>query len=316
MFVSYNLENFGEELKKIRKSLGYSQTDVQEIVGVNVDSIRKIESGRVIPRYDTLELLSVAYKEDLLELLKSCRSNKFLMEYHEELDYIITSYDKAATASLKQKLNENFRPNIGITMVNPAEFKQFMMFVDAIDQYYSDSPAAYGSTVNDLINALQLTIPNYSIKKFRRYKYSYIEFRILLFISLFIAKEEKYSFSNEILYYILNKISIKNHSTKYIDFLIGNIYFNIAYNYHMQDNHAKVIEISDKGIAFCLEKRTTHALYSLYYRKGIAQYSLEDKDYIDSITTAFYILKAARMTKLLKQFMKITKENYGITVHI
>lgn len=316
MFVSYNLEDFGEELKKIRKSLGYSQTDVQEIVGVNVDSIRKIESGRVIPRYDTLELLSVAYKEDLLELLKGCRSNKFLMEYHEELDYIITSYDKASTASLKQRLNENFRPNIGITMVNPAEFKQFMMFVDAIDQYYSDSPVAYGSTLNDLINALQLTIPNYSIRKFRRYKYSYIEFRILLFISLFIAKEEKYSFSNEILYYILNKISLKNHSTKYIDFLIGNIYFNIAYNYHMQDNHAKVIEISDKGIAFCLEKRTTHALYSLYYRKGIAQYSLEDEDYIDSITTAFYILKAARMTKLLKQFMKITKENYGITVHI
>ena len=90
MFVTYNLEYFGKELKKIRTRLGFSQAYVQEIVGVSIDTIRKIESGRVVPRYDTLELLSVAYKEDLLDLLKNSRSNKFLMEYHDELDYIIT----------------------------------------------------------------------------------------------------------------------------------------------------------------------------------------------------------------------------------
>lgn len=314
MFVSYNLEDFGNELKKIRKSLGYSQPDVQALVGVSADSIRRIESGSVVPRYDTLELLSVAYKEDLLELLKSCRSNKFLMDYNDDLDYIITSYDKAAAASLKDKLLSDFYQDTQLSMVNPNELKQFVMFVDAIDQYYSCIPSTNEGAKVDLINALQLTIPNYKIKRFKRYKYNYIEFRLLLFISLFIAKDKDFAFSNEILYFILAKISDKNYSTKYIDFLTINVYFNIAYNYHMLDNHVKVIEIADAGITFCLEKRTSHALFSLYYRKGIAQFNLGDGKYLDSITTAFYILKAIRIPKLLEEYAKITRDKYGISV--
>jgi hypothetical protein len=82
----------------------------------------------------------------------------------------------------------------------------------------------------------------------------------------------------------------------------------------MLDNHAKVIEIADAGIYFCLDKRTTHVLYSLYYRKGIAQFNLGDKDYMESITTAFYLLKAIKIPKLLDEYVKITQTKYGISV--
>ena len=314
MFVSYNLDNFGERLKKIRKSLGFSQSYVQEKVGINVDTIRKIESGLAIPRYDTLELLSVAYKEDLLELLKSCRSNKFLMDFHDDLDYIIACYDKSITADLKAQLQHNFNSETQLSLVNPSEVKQFILFVDAIDQYHSDFTSTQASTKNDLINILKLTIPNYTIKKFDKFNYNYIEFRILLLISLFIAKEQDFLFSNKILYYILDKITDKNYSTQNIDFLIVNIYFNIAYNYHRLDNHTKVIEVSDEGIEFCLERRTTHVLYSLYYRKGIAQFILGNEEYLDSITTAFYILKAIKIPKLLEGYVQITRDKYGISI--
>jgi len=316
MFVTYNLEDFGNELKKIRKSLGYSQPDVQEIVGVSIDTIRKIESGRVVPRYDTLELLSAAYKEDLLELLKNCRADKFLMEFHDDLDYIIACYEKAATASLREKLQQSFSTEAQLSMINPHELEQFMTFVDAVDAYYSIIPVAGKSTRNKLIKTLQLTIPNYKVRRYRSYKYNYIEFRILILISLLIAKEKNFTFSNEILYYILGKISNRNYSTKYLDFLIINLHFNIAYNYHMLDNHANVIEVADKGISYCIEKRTNHALYSLYYRKGIAQFNLGDKGYLESIKTAFYLLKANRIPKLLEEYEKITREKYGITVQL
>jgi hypothetical protein len=52
----------------------------------------------------------------------------------------------------------------------------------------------------------------------------------------------------------------------------------------------------------------------LYYRKGIAQFNLEDENYLDSITTAFYILKAIRIPKLLEQYVKITEDKYGILI--
>ena len=209
MFVTYNLEHFGKELKKIRTSLGFSQAYVQEIVGVSIDTIRKIESGRVVPRYDTLELLSVAYKEDLLDLLKNSRSNKFLMEYHDELDYIITYYERGAAASLKEKLQENFSQDAGLSMVNPKEFDQFLIFVEVIDQFHIGASNSR-SLRDELVDALRLTIPNYRLRGFRRYKYTYIEFRILLLISLLIAKEGNFAFSNEILYYILEEISDKS----------------------------------------------------------------------------------------------------------
>lgn len=314
MFVSYNLENFGEELKKIRKNLGFNQTDVQELVGVNVDTIRKVESGRVIPRYDTLELLSVAYKEDLLELLKNSRSNKFLMEYYDDLDYIITCYDKSATTILKEKLQENFSADIKDTIVNPLELKQFIIFVDIVDAYYANIFAPNEAAKYELMSALQLTIPKYNIKRFKRYNYSYIEFRILFLISLLIANENNCTFSNEILYYILDKISDRTYSTKYLDYLIINLHFNIAYNFHMLDNHEKVIEVADQGIEYCIEKRTNHALFSLYYRKGIAQYNLRDEGHMESIKTAFYLLKANRIPKLLEQYQKITRDKYGISI--
>lgn len=316
MFVSYNLEGFGQELRRIRKNLGFSQAEVQQKVGVSVDTIRKIESGRVIPRYDTLELLSVAYKQDLLELLKNSRSNKFLMEYHDDLDYVIARYDKDTATQLKEKLQDNFNANFRLTMVNPDELKQFITFVDAIDSYYSGAVIDASKPKQELIEALRLTIPDYNLESFDKYNYTYIEFRILLLLSLFIAREKDFAFSNRILYHILDKISDKNYNTKYVDFLIGNIYFNLAYNYHMLDDQAKVIEVADKGIDFCLEKRTTHVLHSLYYRKGIAQYHLGDPDYMESLTIAFYLLKSVKFPQLLEEYKKITREKYGIIINI
>lgn len=314
MFVTYNLEGFGEELKKIRKSLGFSQAYVQETVGVSIDTIRKIESGRVIPRYDTLELLSVAYKEDLLDLLKNSRSNKFLMEYHDELDYIITCYDPETATNLRDKLKENFAEDTNLSMVNPQEIRQFLILVAAIDQFYSNAFFDSRLLRDKLVDALCLTIPGYRIRRFRQYKYSYIEFRILLLISLLIAREENFAFSNDILYFILDKISDKSYTTKYVDYLIITVYSNIAYNFHRLDNHAKALEVADVGIAFCREKRTNHVLFTLYYRKGMAQFFLGDENHLDSITTAFYLLKAMGIPTLLEKYKKITQDTYGITV--
>jgi transcriptional regulator with XRE-family HTH domain len=283
-------------------------------VGVSIDTIRKIESGRVIPRYDTLELLSFAYKEDLLDLLKNSRSNKFLMEYHDEVDYIISCYEKGAAPQLRDKLVTNFSDDASLSMVNPREFEQFLTFVDSIDPYHSEASVNYRFLRDKLVDALCLTIPNYRIRRFRQYKYSYIEFRILLLISLLIAREENFAFSNDILYFILDKISDKNYTTKYVDYLIITVYSNIAYNFHRLDNHAKALEVADVGIAFCREKRTNHVLFTLYYRKGMAQFFLGDENHLDSITTAFYLLKAMGIPTLLEKYKKITEDTYGITV--
>ena len=314
MFVSYNLEDFGKELRKARKNIGLTQAEVQGMVGVSVDAIRKIETGRVMARYDTLELLSVAYKQDLLELLKNCRANKFLMEYHDDMDYIITCYDKEASARLKQKLRDSSASAHNPSLINPIELRQFIAFVDAIDAYYSEFTVDRENIKMSLIKTLRYTLPDYSLSDYKKYKYNYIEFRILLLISLLIAKEGDYTFSNQILLYILKKITDSRYTTRYIDFLIINIYFNVSYNNHLLKKHDHAIKAAEAGISYCLRHKTCHALFSLYYRKGIAQYFLGDAEYLGTITTAFYLLKALRIPDLLEQYWKITQDKYGITV--
>ncbi|KKC28553.1 helix-turn-helix protein [Caldanaerobacter subterraneus subsp. pacificus DSM 12653] len=74
----YDLEAFGEELKNIRKSLGLSQGDVSKHGFINRDTLRKIENGKVLPKQETLELLSHLYKKDLNELLLK-QGGRFLL---------------------------------------------------------------------------------------------------------------------------------------------------------------------------------------------------------------------------------------------
>ena len=54
MFDSYDTKKFGEKLKELRRSLGFSQAEVSRETSINIDTIRKIENGFCIPRNDTL----------------------------------------------------------------------------------------------------------------------------------------------------------------------------------------------------------------------------------------------------------------------
>lgn len=314
MFTSYNLGNFGAELKKLRKSLGYSQSDVQELVGVSMDTIRKIESGQVIPRYDTLESLSVAYKHDLLELLKHSRSSKILLELHDDVDYLITCFTKKDFFKLKKELDKIYCSKGELSVFNICELEQFRIFIEAIKDYHENLLPEQQSSKIKLINALRLTIDNFNIYKFKNYKYSYIEYRILLLLSLLIAKDKNFKLSNKILYYILENSLNKASKNNYTNFLIIKAYSNLAYNFHMLDEHQKVIELSDEGINFSLSKETIHVIHSLYYRKGIALLHLKRDDYLDSLKAACFILKLTKKQELLELYLKITKDKYGIDI--
>lgn len=59
MFESDKIIEFGTHLKNLRLSLGFTQKDVQRLSGLNINSLRKIENGDVLPRYDTIFYLSL-----------------------------------------------------------------------------------------------------------------------------------------------------------------------------------------------------------------------------------------------------------------
>ncbi len=46
-----NLADFGNELAKIRKAKGYTQTELAEKCSISCRTIQRIESGKVTPRF-------------------------------------------------------------------------------------------------------------------------------------------------------------------------------------------------------------------------------------------------------------------------
>src|SRR5699024_4864619 len=68
---------FGEKLFQLRHDLNFSQYDVSQLAMVSIQTIRRIESGKVIPKQETLDYLSTIYKMDLNKLLLEFRINDY-----------------------------------------------------------------------------------------------------------------------------------------------------------------------------------------------------------------------------------------------
>lgn len=313
MFISYNLAEFGEKMKNLRKDVGLSQLDIQSSTGVSVDALRRIEKGEVIPRYETLELLSTIYKQDLLELLKSCRANKLLTEYHDELDDLITCFDAGKMKAVEADIRKNFSDSTRMAIVNPTEVIQLLMLMRGSALYHSRISNDREDARYVLTDALKLTMPTFSTKKYKSFNYSYIELRILLLISILIAEKNEIDLSNEILHFILEKLK-DNNPGKYVDFLIIKIYSNLCYNHHLQDHHEEVIRYAQEGIDYCRRNETTYGLNLLYYRKGIAEYELQNADYMDSLQAAFFLLKLSGQDELLEVYLEVTRQKYNILI--
>ncbi|HSN66455.1 MAG TPA: helix-turn-helix transcriptional regulator, partial [Fusibacter sp.] len=114
MLSSYDLSKFSSRLKSIRKTLGYAQLEVSESTGINSDTLRRLENGLSIPRFDTLEVLSQFYKVNLILLLDSYKISSQLSYYYDLIDYYMINND---TESITRTI-QNFEENIIINEFN------------------------------------------------------------------------------------------------------------------------------------------------------------------------------------------------------
>lgn len=316
MFVSYNLQEFGSRVRKLRKSLGMTQQAIQDMVGINVDSIRRIENGEVIPRYDTLELLTVVYKSDLLDLLKECRSNKLLIDLHDDLDSLFISYNEQKMKKLLVDIENLPKTNGEYLLVRPQEIQQLQRLVTGNILYRSNMRNEMMQAYHILLEAMRLTIPSFNIYQYKTYRYNYIESRILILLSILLAEREEVPLSTEIMEYILKRMRSSEITTQFKNVLIINLYTNIAYNLHSMDEHEKIIPIVNEGIQFALKKETTFGLHLLYYRKGVAEYYCKVPTFRKNIENAFMVLRITNQLDLLKTYKEITVRNYGIVTDI
>lgn len=313
MFKSYNMKSFGKACQNIRKQRLLTQEDVSSMINISRDTLRRIENGNVIPKFETLELLSCLYKTDLLEVLKENRSNHTLCFFYDYVDKLIFSYEKEKLRSISQDL-ERFTSRAkkdSLALIFQDELNQFKLFLKAIDLFYSPYKMDNAHIEPILVRSLKITNPEFKIENYKSFKYSVLEIRILLLLSLVYSKLDHHHLSNEILLFLEKQN--KSHDYFSVKILIS-IYTNLAYNYHLLDQHQKVITHALKGIELARSHDTFTHLNLLYFRKGIAEYKLGLKNYQESLNISLHLLKVLNEDKLYQIYQNAITEKYNIKI--
>lgn len=303
----YDLEAFGEELKNIRKSLGLSQSDVAEQAFISRDTLRKIENGKVIPKQETLDLLSHLYKKDLNELLLKYR----LKDYSTFFDI---------KSSLEKKLEsgdfESLRDDIDRLKKLLEKGDMSLYYSKLLNQLLLTAESVFEKTINEnyekamekLQKAMEITIPNFSLSNYADFVYSDMEIRILMNMALLLRKIEGAEKSLEVLLFCLHNLSSEEWETRI------RLYYNISYTYHILSLAEESLHYANLGIETCIKNNTLSGLGLLYFRKAIAEYNLGREEYKDSLSKSIHLLEITGQEKLIKTIMESCRKFYNLEI--
>jgi len=301
--MSYNLEEFGNQIRSIRDKLNLTQRKVSEHSGICQDTLRKIENGKVLPTQETLDLLSIVLKKDLNQILLSMRinnSNKFNQiknKIEAKLDRDNHQNMLEDLDELKLFLNSNSHPYFILII------SQYAHLIESI--ILNKTHGKIEHSLNYLLKAMSLTTPQFSLDNYKDFVYSSLELRILMSIALRINRIDSPEKSLEILEFCFKSIDP-------VDKLYPKLCFNLSYSYHRLDRHAKALEFTILGINYCNEYREYAGLNHLFFRKGIAEYLLGYETYSETLKKSVYFCEVIGDNNLKELIISNCKRIYNI----
>lgn len=308
MFRTFSLQNFGLEIAIIRKDLGYSLREVGEATGINKNTLSAIESGKSLPKFETLEILSVFYKIDLLEVLLEYRSSLSYLVFYKKLDKALTSMDVNIVLQMKEQLKNMPKEQI----IDFNEVKQLEILLDAIHIRYLNNSHPVAETEDKLLSAIKLANKDFKIKNINKYRFSFIELRILYVLAAFYGLSGKIDDSNTILEYLYVVLPTTGYNYDIKVKMKAKIVSSIAYNFYRIAEHEQTIKYCDEGIKLCIENELFNSLDLLYFRKGIAYKYLKDERADDYLKKSLYVIYSTNNMEKFEHYKKVLKDRYDL----
>lgn len=309
MFYSYDKKRLSLEFKSIRLDAKISQGKASELSGVSKDTIRRIEKGEVIPRYDTLLALSQAYKRDLISIMRYISPSYEISNFYDEMDKLIVSYNVEKQTKLKERLEVLLKWVGSDCFANYEEIQQLLLITKVIKHYHCDNLEKASKMLKE---ALTMTNDDFDFSRVDQYRFTLIEKRLVLIYSVILAQKNNFLESNHILLYLLELFDQNSQLSQPELKLYLKIILNISYNYHRLSNNEKALEYADLGINIDLENDLFYLLPHLLFRKGIALYFQNHSNYVSYLNQCLQLLQITKQDKLYKLYLSSIKKNYGI----
>lgn len=299
--MGFDLNKFGLTIKGIRTQLGMTQNDVFEKIGINTETLRRMENGKVIPKFETLDLLTEVYKIDVCTIFlrhriddyNSYNEIKNLIEFKLlDLNSIDLSPELKRLDSLIANTEDNVYKNI---------FKQLkFMCLGIIENINSNSDTAY----DYFIKSLNTTNKNLTINNYQEFYYSDFELRILMQIAIVLKRNKEFDKSIEILNFaytnIREDITLKNK-----------ILLSLASTHEELKQYNKALEYLNIIINNSLDPKTTTFLFSVYFLKGLCEYNLKIDNYKNSIRISLTLCEVYNLKNRFNSILKLSKDLMG-----
>lgn len=303
MVLDICLDAFGEALQKIRKDLYLTQKDVSHLSGINPETIRRIENGKVIPKFETLELLSAIYKQDINSLFLEHRFDDYTY-FFELLNRIEGKFDRDEFLTLDIEVKElNIFVNCITNLFYKTITKQLILLTEAVLLYKAKGNNE--EALSRLITAMKISTPNFDLYSYESFTYSAMEIRILMNIGFVIhnlGHVEEY----------LNIMELCIDLVDSNDEIYPKLSYNLAGAYRRNQEFLKALEYYNKGIKACQEIRNFNGLHLLYYGKGIAEHHLNKIEYKESINMSLVLCKALGLNSIKDKIIHNCNEIFGM----
>ena len=298
----YNLFLFGERLKNIREKLGLTQKQVVDMALIDERTLRRMELGKVIPKLETLEALSVIYKTDLVSAIIESRITDYsmLLQTQRNIDLKLINEEMSNFENefkLIDKLLENIENEYYKILIT-----QFKLFLYGI-RYYKNKE--YQSALNMYINAIKQTLNDFSLDNYKEYSFSLMEIRILMNIALVEDKCEQDEKYEGILKFCVNQCDENNE-------IYPRICHNLAGVYRKKEEYSRALFYDNKGIEICKKNMFADTLAVLYYGKAFVEYRLEKTEYKKSLDLSLQLCKIFEQIELMKQIIVNCEDVLGI----
>jgi transcriptional regulator with XRE-family HTH domain len=311
MFQVFDSTTFGAYMKKVRKSLNLTQKDVESLSKINIETLRRLESGIVIPKYETIEYLSEVYKTDLLSVFAAHRKSDVMYSFYKDLDKIIVDYNLEEALLLEVSLNRALANESIKNFVSYVQIEQLKKVVNGVTLYYEES---FEASVDVYINAIQLTNTTFSLNHFSKLKYNLLESRILVMLAVALSALKNYEVSNDILSLALKQLIYVPDDTIPYNQIILKIYLNLSYNYFNVNDLDHSLKLAKQGIAYSKANNSIYLLFSLYYRSAVAKYLMHKRGYMNDFRYCMTLLEIQGKKELITIYKDITKKKYDLDI--
>lgn len=316
MLKMNNDKTFGQKIRRLRKSLSLTQTEVSNLVGLSENTLTRLEKGQVTPRFETLELLSYAYKADVVDLFLKSRQDFPIFDILAEADDAIFYWDVPKLKNCLEKFKESLSSNPKLAQDYSDDLKKLELFLRAAQLVIKKAPkelelAEMTDELSLFIRRNLVKAPNGKVDLSRSDNWV---LRLLIVLATLYGRLENYDLSNEIIDAVQETLLLRvDLDNSFPSLLLSSMLTQIYQDIRLENN-AK----AENACLKCLEHVTpgefSRQLFMVYYFMGIAQFKQNKTSAQKSFLYAFIILEIHQKQDLIANLKIFLKENLGILV--